>query len=114
MSTHLKSEPEKTAYDILKMPQGTVAFRDIARVESLAKRKSRFITKEMIEKNIEGRMVSQDKREGIVDEQKEPEEGNKVSEFELWLVKKDFESKIKKDMMDQVLRDYDQVREIAM
>ena len=36
-----------------------------------------------------------------------------VSEYELWLVKKDFEAKIKKEMMDQVIRDYAQMREIA-
>lgn len=34
-----------------------------------------------------------------------------VSEYEFWLVKKDFESKIRQDMIEQVLEDYQQVRD---
>lgn len=34
-----------------------------------------------------------------------------MSEFEFWLVKKDFESKIRQDMIEQVLEDYQQMRE---
>jgi predicted ribonuclease YlaK len=33
-----------------------------------------------------------------------------VTEFDLWLVRKDFEAKIKKDMIGQVLEDYHEVK----
>ena len=36
----------------------------------------------------------------------------KVSDFDLWLIKKDFVVKIKKEMLQQVLGDYQQLRDL--
>lgn len=49
----IKQELEKDNYDLCKLAADEVALKDIARIEYLAKRKSRFITKELIEKNIQ-------------------------------------------------------------
>ena len=51
-------EQEKPIYDLCKLGKGEVANKDIARVEALARRKSNIITKEMIEKNIQGPSVA--------------------------------------------------------
>jgi hypothetical protein len=53
MIPRIHKEQEKLDFDLCKLRQGEVAFKDVARIENLARRKSRFITKEMIEKNIQ-------------------------------------------------------------
>jgi hypothetical protein len=45
-------EQEKPHVDLFKLPLDQLALKDISRIETLAKRKSRYITKELIEKNI--------------------------------------------------------------
>jgi len=48
----LSREQEKEPSNICKLGKGEVYFKDIERIEALAKRKSKIISKEMIEKNI--------------------------------------------------------------
>ena len=43
---------EKDAYDLCKLGRGEVAYKDIARVETMARKSSRFFTREVFEKNI--------------------------------------------------------------
>lgn len=46
-------EQEKRQYDICLMNNGELAYVDIGKIDALAYRKSLFISKEMIQKNIE-------------------------------------------------------------
>jgi len=48
----LSREQEKEPSNVCKLGKGEVYFKDIERIEALAKRKSKIISKEMIEKNI--------------------------------------------------------------
>jgi hypothetical protein len=84
-----------------KIEPGRVAWAEVKRIESLARRKSSLITKEMIEKNIEPRPCSSSSPKS-----EQSEEPKLVSDYELWLVKKDFEAKIKKDLIEDLLLEY--------
>jgi hypothetical protein len=45
-------EVEKDNYDLCKLGPGEVAYKDIARVEAMARKSSRFFTREVYENNI--------------------------------------------------------------
>ncbi len=45
-------EQERDQYDLCKLKEGEVAYKDIARIESMARRSTRFFTREVYEKNI--------------------------------------------------------------
>lgn len=97
-----REEHERADFSPAKVAKGRVAWRDIQRIESLARRKSQLITKEMIEKNIEPRSAKASPRS-----EETGEDQKTVSEYELWLVKKDFEAKIKKDLIEEILQEYE-------
>lgn len=96
-------EQEKDNVDLCKLSPDEVALKDLARIEALARTKSRFITKEMIEKNVLKPETAAD--DGVDQERK-------VSDYDLWVVKKDFESKIRSEMLEQLLKDYDEIRQV--
>lgn len=99
-------EVEKDNYDLCKLAPGEVAYKDIARVEAMARKSSRFFTREVFEKNIMPEQVTKEGEEG------QEEEPKTVSEYELWKNKKEFEIRIRQDMLNQVLENYDQQREL--
>lgn len=98
----LVREQEKDNYDLCKLQDGEVAYKDIHRIEALARRSTKFFTREVFEKNI------------LPLQSDGPVASNEYSDYDLWLQKKDFERRIRQDMLDQVLLDYEQLREKHM
>jgi hypothetical protein len=45
-------EVEKDDYDLCKLGKGEVAYKDISRVEAVARKSTKFFTREVYEKNI--------------------------------------------------------------
>jgi hypothetical protein len=89
-------EQEKDNYDLCKLQDGEVAYKDILRIEALARRSTKMFTREVFEKNIlplqtDGGAVT----------------AAEYSDYDLWLQKKDFERRIREDMLEQVLTDYE-------
>jgi hypothetical protein len=89
-------EAEKDEYDLCKLAPGEVAYKDIARVEVMARKSTRFFTREVFEKNIMPEQTNQG------------EEPKKVSDYDLWKNKKEFEMRIREDMLQQVIENYEQ------
>ena len=81
-------EVEKDDYDLCKLGPGEVAYKDISRIEAMARKSSRFFTREVFEKNI---MPEQAKEDGGSGEETQ----KSVSEYELWKNKKEFEIRIR-------------------
>jgi phenylacetate-coenzyme A ligase PaaK-like adenylate-forming protein len=81
-----------------------VAYKDILRIEALARRSTKMFTREVFEKNI----LPLQSSDGVLATAAE------YSDYDLWLQKKDFERRIREDMLDQVLQDYEQQRERHM
>jgi hypothetical protein len=82
-------EAEKDNYDLCKLGPGEVAYKDISRVEAVARKSSRFFTREVFEKNI------------LPEQTKEAEDAPKhVSDYDLWKNKKEFLIRIRQDMLN--------------
>jgi hypothetical protein len=77
------SEAEKDPYDLCLLKENEVAYKDIFKVDAMAKHTKDLFTKEMLQKNIIGK------------DGKEEE----LSEYEYWLRKKEFEVQIREDML---------------
>lgn len=101
-------EQEKDNHDLCKLQDGEIAYKDIQRIEALARRTTKKITREVFEKNILPLQAAanSDENQALQTEQ--------YTDYDLWIQKKNFESQIKQDMLEQVLQDYEQEREKHM
>ena len=70
----------------------------------MARRSTKMFTREVFEKNI----LPLQSSDGVL------ATAGEYSDYDLWLQKKDFERRIREDMLDQVLQDYEQQRERHM
>ena len=64
-----------------------MALVDRTRVEAIARRKCRLVTRELVERSLKN--------------------GGPVTEYELWVMRKDFERKVRSDIEQQVLEGYE-------
>ena len=70
----------------------------------MARKSSRFFTREVFEKNI----LPEQNKDG------EGEAPKQVTDYDLWKNKKEFEIRIRQDMLNQVLENYDQERQLYL